>query len=128
MVSAVIPFQISIGGRSSAGYGLRATGAGREVETRLQLPALPSDPSALGLALGQALFPVPVRQLLIELAHEADEADARLQIQLSWCHLSWPCCRGNGRLSVGQPRGRRRCVMIMRWCVWGVALRALAQR
>ena len=83
MVSAVIPFQISVGGRSSAGYGLRATGAGRVVETRLQLPALPSDPAALGLALGQALFPVPVRQLLIELAHEADAADARLQIQLS---------------------------------------------
>ncbi|MEI6181261.1 MAG: polysaccharide deacetylase, partial [Chloroflexales bacterium] len=83
MVSAVIPFQISVSGRSSAGYGLRATGAGRVVEARLQLPALPSDPAALGLALGQALFPVPVRQLLIELAHEADEADARLQIQLS---------------------------------------------
>ncbi|MEI8167680.1 MAG: polysaccharide deacetylase [Chloroflexales bacterium] len=86
-MSAVIPFQISVGGRGATGYGLRATGAGQMVEARLELPALPSDPTALGLVLGQALFPPVVRQLLIELAREADEADARLQIQL---HIAPP--------------------------------------
>lgn len=82
-MTTVIPFQITVGGRGAAGYGLQAAGAGRVAEARLVLPALPGDPAALGRALGQALFPAPVRQLLIDVARGADEAGARLQLQLS---------------------------------------------
>lgn len=81
-MSAVIPFQIVIGGRDAGGYGLRAMAAGRVAEARLALADLPADPESLGAALGAALFPVPVRQLLIDVAHGADEAAARVQIQL----------------------------------------------
>lgn len=82
-MSAVIPFQIVVGGRGAAGYELQAAGAGRVAEASLVLPALPGDPAALGRALGQALFPPPVRQLLIDVARGADEAGARMQLQLS---------------------------------------------
>ncbi|RRR65358.1 MAG: polysaccharide deacetylase [Candidatus Viridilinea halotolerans] len=82
-MASVIPFQLVVGGRDAAGYGLRATAAGRVAECRLDLPPLPTDPHALGLMLGQALFPPPVRQMLIDVARGADEAGARLQIQLS---------------------------------------------
>lgn len=82
-MTSVIPFQIVVGGRGAAGYGLQVSSAGRVAEARLDLPALPSDRAALGRALGQALFPPPVRQLLIDVARGADEAGARLQLQLS---------------------------------------------
>lgn len=82
-MATVIPFQIVVGGRSPAGYGLQASGAGRVAEARLDLPTLSGEPAALGRALGQALFPPPVRQLLIDVARGADEAGARLQLQLN---------------------------------------------
>lgn len=82
MRAAVVPFQLSVGGRGSAGYALRAVAAGRSAEAALELPPLPGAPEALGLALGRALFPAPVRQLLIDVARGADEAGARVQIQL----------------------------------------------
>lgn len=82
MQNSVIPFQIVVGGRDAAGYGLRAAAAGRVAEARLALPHLPSDPEGLGAVLGQALFPPPVRQLLVDVARGADEAAARVQIQL----------------------------------------------
>jgi peptidoglycan/xylan/chitin deacetylase (PgdA/CDA1 family) len=82
MHTAVIPFQLAIGGRGAGGYALRATAAGRVADAALDLPPLPDDPDALGAALGRALFPPPVRQLLIDVARGADEAGARVQIQL----------------------------------------------
>lgn len=82
MQTAVIPFQLVVGGRGAGGYALRATAAGRSAEAALELPPLPGEPDALGLALGRALFPPPVRQLLMDVARGADEAGARLQIQL----------------------------------------------
>jgi peptidoglycan/xylan/chitin deacetylase (PgdA/CDA1 family) len=82
MPTAVIPFQLMVGGRGAGGYGLRATAAGRAAEAALELPPLAGDAEALGLALGRALFPPPVRQLLIDVARGADEAGARVQIQL----------------------------------------------
>lgn len=61
---------------------LRASAAGRTAEAPLDLSALPDDPAALGPALGQALFPPPLRGLLMDVARGADTSGARLQIQL----------------------------------------------
>jgi peptidoglycan/xylan/chitin deacetylase (PgdA/CDA1 family) len=82
MQAAVIPFQLTIGGRGGAGYALRATAAGRAAEAALELPHLADDSDLVGLALGRALFPPPIRQLLLDIARGADEAGARVQIQL----------------------------------------------
>jgi hypothetical protein len=79
----IVPFHIVVGGRGAAGHSLQAMGAGRIAEAHLELPTLPTEPEALGQALGQALFPPPVRQLLIDVARGADESGARLQLQLS---------------------------------------------
>ncbi|MFV9507826.1 MAG: polysaccharide deacetylase [Oscillochloridaceae bacterium umkhey_bin13] len=81
-MTAVIPFQIMVGGHGTSGYALRAAGVGRTAEATLVLPPLSSDPEALGRDLGQALFPNPVRQLLIDVARGADESGARVQLQL----------------------------------------------
>lgn len=81
-MASVIPFQLVVSGRDAAGYSLRVAAAGRVAESRLELPPLPTDPEALGLTLGHALFPPPVRQMLIDVAHGADEAAARIQLQL----------------------------------------------
>jgi peptidoglycan/xylan/chitin deacetylase (PgdA/CDA1 family) len=82
MQAAVIPFQLTIGGRGGAGYALRATAAGRAAEAAMELPHLAEDSDSVGLALGRALFPPPIRQLLLDIARGADEAGARVQIQL----------------------------------------------
>lgn len=82
MSSAVIPFQLSVSGRGPANYVVRAFAAGRGAEAPLALPDPSADPEALSLAVGRALFPNPVRQLLIDVARGADEAGARIQIQL----------------------------------------------
>jgi hypothetical protein len=82
MQPAVIPFQISISGQSTSGYLLRAGAAGRTQEVPLVPPDPINDTPALGKALGTALFPKPVRQMLIDVARGADESGARLQIQL----------------------------------------------
>lgn len=80
---AVIPFQLVVGGRGPGGsYLLRATAAGRIAEAALELPALPAEGAALGATLGAALFPPPLRRLLLDVARGADEAGARVQIQL----------------------------------------------
>ncbi|PDW02359.1 polysaccharide deacetylase [Candidatus Viridilinea mediisalina] len=81
-MASVIPFQLVVSGHDAAGYRLRVAAAGRVAESHLELPALPSDPHALGVMLGQLLFPPPVRQMLIDVAHGADEAAARVQLQL----------------------------------------------
>jgi|GEM_PF-483973 len=81
--AAVIPFQIMVAGRGPGGpYTLRAMAAGRSAEAELELPPLPEDGEALGQALGRLLFPPPIRSLLLDVARGADEAGARLQIQL----------------------------------------------
>ncbi len=82
MSSAVIPFQLSVSGRGPANYVVRAFAAGRGAEAPLVLPDASAEPEALSLAVGRALFPNPVRQLLIDVARGADEAGARIQIQL----------------------------------------------
>ena len=82
MTVAAISFQLVVGGRSAAGYSMRATAAGRSAEATLALPPLPDDCDALGLALGRALFPPPIRQLLLDVARGADAAGARVQLQL----------------------------------------------
>ncbi len=82
MSSAVIPFQLSVSGRGPANYVVRAFAAGRGAEAPLALPDPRADVEALSLAIGRALFPGPVRQLLIDVARGADEAGARVQIQL----------------------------------------------
>ena len=82
MTVAAISFQLVVGGRSAAGYSMRATAAGRSAEATLALPPLPDDRDALGLALGHALFPPPIRQLLLDVARGADAAGARVQLQL----------------------------------------------
>lgn len=82
MQAAVIPFQLTIGGRGGSGYALRAMAAGRAAEAALELPHLADDIAVVGQALGRALFPPPIRQLLIDIARGADEAGARVQIQL----------------------------------------------
>ncbi len=79
----IIPFQIVIGGRGPGGAcGLRATAAGRSAEASIEIPAPADDPAAYGVALGQAVFGPAVRQLLLDVARGADEAGARIQIQL----------------------------------------------
>lgn len=82
MRAAVVPFQLTVGGRAGGGYAVRAVAAGRSAEAATELPPLVAEPEALGLALGQALFPPPVRQLLLDVARGADEAGARVQLQL----------------------------------------------
>jgi len=82
MSSAVVPFQLSVSGRGPANYVVRAFAAGRGAEAPLALPDPAAPPEALSLAVGRALFPNPVRQLLIDVARGADEAGARIQIQL----------------------------------------------
>jgi hypothetical protein len=82
MSSAVVPFQLSVSGRGPANYVVRAFAAGRGAEAPLTLPDPSANPEALSLAVGRALFPNPVRQLLIDVARGADEAGARIQIQL----------------------------------------------
>lgn len=82
MPAAVIPFQITVGGRGPGQYTLRAGAAGRTAEAPLDISALPDDPAALGPALGQALFPPPLRGLLMDVARGADTSGARMQIQL----------------------------------------------
>lgn len=82
MSAAVIPFQIAVVGRGPGPYTLRAGAAGRTAEATLDLSALPDDPAALGPALGQALFPPPLRGLLMDVARGADTSGARMQIQL----------------------------------------------
>lgn len=83
MQAAVVPFQIIVGGRGTDGnYSLRAAAAGRTAEASLALPQLPADAIALGNAFGRALFPPPLRQLLLDVARGADESGARLQLQL----------------------------------------------
>ncbi|MGQ9927912.1 MAG: polysaccharide deacetylase [Chloroflexaceae bacterium] len=82
MSSAVIPFQLSVSGRGPANYVVRAFAAGRGAEAPLALPDPAAPPEALSLAVGRALFPNPVRQLLIDVARGANEAGARIQIQL----------------------------------------------
>ncbi|MCS6880595.1 MAG: polysaccharide deacetylase family protein [Oscillochloridaceae bacterium] len=78
----MIPFQLSVSGRGPANYVVRAFAAGRGAEAPLALPDPQADPDALSLAVGRSLFPNPVRQLLIDVARGADEAGARIQIQL----------------------------------------------
>ncbi len=79
----VIPFLIIIGGRGAGGaYGLRAQAAGRSAEAALELPGAAGGPEADGAALGRAVFVPAVRQLLLDVARGADEAGARIQIQL----------------------------------------------
>jgi len=79
----VIPFLIIIGGRGAGGaYGLRAQAAGRSAEAALELPGASGGPEADGAALGRAVFVPVVRQLLLDVARGADEAGARIQIQL----------------------------------------------
>ncbi len=82
MSAAVIPFQLSVSGRGPASYVVRAFAAGRGAEAPLTPPDPRDAPDVLSLALGRALFPGPVRQLLIDVARGADEAGARVQIQL----------------------------------------------
>ncbi len=81
-MTAIIPFQMLVGPRGAAGYGLQVSAAGRLAEARLELTSLPDEQEALAQTLGAALFPPPVRQMLIEVGRTADEADARVQIQL----------------------------------------------
>ncbi len=79
----IIPFQIVIGGRGpGVACGLRATAAGRSTEASIQIPVPDGDPVAYGAALGQAVFVPAVRQLLLDVARGADDAGARIQIQL----------------------------------------------
>lgn len=82
MQPAIIPFQIVVGARSVGGLSLKAVAAGRTAEAAFELPTLPDEREALSLALGQTLFPAPLRQLLLDVARGADEAGARVQIQL----------------------------------------------
>lgn len=81
-MSAVIPFQIVIGGKDSTEYRLHATGLGRSVESLLDLPDLSADSDRLGTALGRTLFPPQVRRLLLDVAQRADQSGARVQLQL----------------------------------------------
>jgi hypothetical protein len=81
-MSAVIPFQIVIGGKDSAEYRLHASGLGRSVESLLDLPDLSADSDLLGEALGRSLFPPTVRRLLLDVAQRADQSGARVQVQL----------------------------------------------
>ncbi|EFO79041.1 polysaccharide deacetylase [Oscillochloris trichoides DG-6] len=77
----VIPFQIVVEARGE-GYVVRAASAGRSAEAALDLPHLKGELGADGAALGQAIFAPPIRQMLMDVAQEADDAGARMQIQL----------------------------------------------
>ncbi|NNJ10079.1 polysaccharide deacetylase [Chloroflexales bacterium ZM16-3] len=79
----VIPFLIIVSGRGVGGaYGLRAQAAGRSAEAALEVPAGSGDLEVDGAALGRAVFVPAVRQMLLDVARGADEAGARIQIQL----------------------------------------------
>ncbi len=77
----VIPFQIVVEMRGD-GYVVRAASAGRSAEAGLEVPHLKGEWGADGAALGQALFAPSIRQMLMDIANEADDAGARMQIQL----------------------------------------------
>ncbi|WP_129631473.1 polysaccharide deacetylase [Candidatus Oscillochloris fontis] len=77
----VIPFQIVVEARGE-GYVVRAASAGRSAEAALEVPDLKGELGADGAALGQAIFAPPIRQMLMDVAQEADDAGARMQIQL----------------------------------------------
>lgn len=79
---AIVPFQLSVNSRGPNRFVVRAFAAGRSAEAPLVLPDLRLSPTLLGPALGQALFPAPIRRLLMDVARGADEAGARIQIQL----------------------------------------------
>ncbi|WP_322814590.1 polysaccharide deacetylase [Chloroflexus sp.] len=79
MQEILIPFHILVSARTPQGYPLRATCAGRSAEVIMPPLAGATIP---GNELGEWLFPAPIRQLLIETAHEAIEHKARMQLRL----------------------------------------------
>lgn len=98
-MSAALPFLLSVGGGGPDGvYALRASAGGRRVQTELRLPAelvararrllgpgpalRVADPERLGAHLGQALFPEPVRALLLQTARAAAQRQAPVPIYL----------------------------------------------
>lgn len=98
-VPEIIPLQLIIGPYTNDGRcPLRAVAPGREGVATLELPqhlrtaaerllepeaTLPiGDAAALGRTLGKALFPPPIRNLLLQIGREAAEAGGRVQLQL----------------------------------------------
>ncbi|MEF3273628.1 MAG: polysaccharide deacetylase [Chloroflexus sp.] len=82
MQEIIIPFHIVIGARTPQGYPLRAQGGGRSVEAMMPPPVLTQPLSEAGEVLGEWLLSPPIRRLLLDLAQEAAERSARMQVQL----------------------------------------------
>lgn len=99
MSAGTLAFYLSVGARNVGGvYALRARAADRRAQAELHLPETlvaraqrllrpgpalrVSDPERLGEHLGDALFPEPVRALLLQTAKTAAESQAPLPIYL----------------------------------------------
>lgn len=99
MSAGALAFYLSVGARNVGGvYALRARVGDRRAQAELYLPETlvaraqrllqpgpalrVSDPERLGEHLGEALFPEPVRELLLQAAQTAAESQAPLPIYL----------------------------------------------